>query len=307
MNYKKLFKTSNKRAAFLRKLRFVPDVPMLRMQYRIKLHRGLHLRKPQRFTEKLQWYKLNYRDPVMRGCVDKYAVREYVKSKGLEDTLVKLYGRFDSVNDIDWDALPNSFVIKTTHGGGGLSVAICRDKSKLDIEKMKRRFSFKGTEVEKNIGGREWAYYGLKKAIVVEELLVNEEKPEAGINDYKILCYDGKPECVIVDVDRYIGHKRNFYDTNWNDLHVTSDCPAIDRPIEKPENLAEMLRIASVLSEDFPFVRVDLYNVSGKIYFGELTFYPWSGYVQFNPDKYDFEFGKDFELRKYRPNETQDR
>ncbi|MBR0156364.1 MAG: carbonic anhydrase [Clostridia bacterium] len=307
MNYKKLFKTSNDRAKMLRKLRFVPDKLMLRMQYRIKLHRGLHLRKPVRFTEKLQWYKLHYRNPVMRECVDKYAVREYVKSKGLEDTLVRLYGRYDSVDDIDWDALPNSFVMKTTHGGGGLSVAICRDKSTHDIERMKRRFRFNGTEVESDIGGREWAYYGIKKAIVIEELLVNEQDPEAGINDYKLLCYGGKPEYIIVDVDRYIGHKRNFYDTDWNDLHITSDCPAIDRKIEKPGNLEEMLRVASILSKDFPFVRVDLYNVGGRIYFGELTFYPWSGYVQFDPDKYDFDFGKEFELRKYRPDEIQTR
>ena len=303
MNYKKLFKTRGSRSKMLDRLRFVPDGTMLRMQYRIKLNRGLHLRKPKRFTEKLQWYKINYRDPVMRTCVDKYTVREHVKSKGLGDTLVKLYGHYDSINDVDFDALPNSFILKTTHGGGGLSVSICQDKSNYDIARIKRSFAFFNSAVESRGGGREWAYYGLKKSIVIEELLVNEQNPKAGINDYKILCYSGKPEYIIVDVDRYIGHKRNFYDTEWNDLHITSDCPAIDREIEKPENLGEMLRIASILSADFPFVRVDLYDVGGKIYFGELTFYPWSGYVQFTPDEADFRFGKDFELRKFDPDE----
>ena len=298
MDYKKIFKTRSSRVKILKILSFIPDSMMLKLQYRIKLHRRLHLKKPVRFTEKLQWYKLNYKDPVMHTCVDKYAVREYVRSKGLGDTLVKLYGRYDSIDDVDWEALPDAFVLKTTHGAGGLSIEICRDKSQLDIENITDRFSFSGTEVEPKGGGREWAYYGIKKRIICEELLINDDDPDAGVNDYKLLCYAGKPECIIVDVDRYKGHKRNFYDTEWNDLGITSDCPAIDRNIEKPENLKEMLRVAAILSEDFPFVRVDLYNVGGKIYFGELTFYPWSGYVQFTPDKYDFEFGKSFELKK---------
>lgn len=100
-------------------------------------------------------------------------------------------------------------------------------------------------------------------------------------------------------MDRYIGHKRNFYDREWNNLYVTSDCPPSDREIEKPENLGEMLRVAEILSEDFPFVRVDLYSVDGKVYFGELTFYPWSGYVQYTPDEWDFIFGEDFILRAF--------
>ena len=127
---------------------------------------------------------------------------------------------------------------------------------------------------------------------------MNEQHPEAGIDDYKILCYDGKAEFIVVDTDRFIGHKRNIYDRDWNDLHITSDCPACEREIPKPENYERMLEIAEILSADFPFVRVDLYNVSGKIYFGELTFYPWSGYVQYEPDEADFLLGKDFPLRK---------
>ena len=144
--------------------------------------------------------------------------------------------------------------------------------------------------------GREWAYYGLQPGLVVEELLINSQNPAAGMNDYKIFCYNGKPKYIVVDVDRYIGHKRNFYDMEWKNLCVGSDCPACDREIEKPVGFDRMMEIAAKLSEGFPFVRVDLYNNEGKIYFGELTFYPWSGYVQFEPDSFDFELGEGFEM-----------
>lgn len=129
---------------------------------------------------------------------------------------------------------------------------------------------------------------------------MDPDHPEAGVNDYKIFCYNGKPKYIIVDVDRYIGHKRNFYDAEWNNLHITSDCPAAEREIPRPENMEEMLKVAAKLSEGFPYVRVDLYNLRGKIYFGELTFYPWSGYVKYTPDEADRMFGEDFELVEYK-------
>lgn len=298
MDYKKIIKNRNTRFLILKLLGFVPDRIMLKLQYKIKLGRSLNLNHPKRFTEKLQWYKINYRNPIMHRCVDKYGVRKFVESKGLSDILVKLYGHYKTINDVPFSSLPNSFVIKTTHGGGGLNVVVVPDKSKLDTEELKQKLSFSEDRVANNGGGREWAYYGLKTGIIVEQLLVNSENPRAGVNDYKIFCYNGHAKYIIVDVDRYIGHKRNFYDREWHNLHITSDCPAADREIEKPENLEKMLDIAERLSEDFPYVRVDLYSVEGKVYFGELTFYPWSGYVQFLPDSADFMFGKDFTLRK---------
>ena len=299
MDYKKIIKSRSMRSKILRMLRFIPDRPMLELQYYIKMGRRLNLKNPRRYTEKLQWYKINYRNPLMHQCVDKYLVRDYVKDKGLEDILVKLYGRYDSIHDVDWDALPDSFVIKTTHGGGGLSVVVCPSKQEMDIEAVKEKLLFENKPIPEKRGGREWAYYGLIPGIVAEELLVNTENPEAGVNDYKIFCYSGKAKYIVVDADRYIGHKRNFYDTEWNNIHVGSDCPALDRDMPKPENFDEMIRIAEKLSEDFPYVRVDLYNIEGKIYFGELTFYPWSGYVQYTPDDWDYKFGEDFVLRKF--------
>lgn len=300
MDYKEILKTRKIRKRILKAFGFIPDSVMLQLQYRFKLGRKLNLNNPVRFTEKLQWYKMNYRNPLMHECVDKFLVRNYVISKGLEKILVPLIGHYPSIEKVTWEELPNQFVIKTTHGGGGLNVIVCNDKARLTMSEVKEKLLFEPRPVQPNTGGREWAYYGLMPSIVVEELLINNENPVAGINDYKFFCYNGKAKYIIVDVDRYIGHKRNFYDRNWNNLIITSDCPASDREIKKPENLLKMLEIADRLSEGFPFVRVDLYNVDEKIYFGELTFYPWSGYVQYKPDEWDYIFGEDFELVRYK-------
>lgn len=303
MDYKKLFKTHKLRAAILDLVRFVPDKPMIRFQYRLSLKRRLNLKDPKRYTEKLQWYKLYYRNPVMHKCVDKYAVREFVRERGLEDILVPLYGRYDSIDEVDWEALPDSFVVKTTFGGGGLDVVLCRDKKELDIEAIRKKFDFRPGKVKYGTGGREWAYFGIPKAIVVEKLLVNEEHPESGVNDYKFFCYDGKAKFIYLDVDRFVDHKRKFFDRDWNDLNIISEYKLLKDDVPKPANLNEMIETAEKLASGFPYVRVDLYSVSGKIYFGEMTFYPWSGYIQFVPDEADMLFAKDLELRKFEANE----
>ncbi len=294
MNYKKILRTPAIRTAILNMLKFIPDAIMLKLQYRIKLNRSLNLRDPERFTEKLQWYKMNYRNPIMHQCVDKYKVRDYVKSKGLERILIPLYAHYDSIDSVEWEFLPEQFVMKTQNGGGGLNVVICEDKTKLNIQEIKNKLHCKKKKARH--GGREWAYYYSDSGIVVERLLTNKEKPEAGINDYKFFCYNGKAQYIVVDVDRYIGHKRNFYDKEWNNLHILSDCPASDREIDKPSNFDEMIAVAEKLSGNFPFVRVDLYSVDNEVFFGELTFYPWSGYVQFYPDEWDYRFGENFEM-----------
>lgn len=292
--YKKIIRSPKMRKRILDALCFVPDELMLKLQYRIKLGRKLDLKNPERFTEKVQWYKLHYHNPLMRQCVDKYEVRKFIADKGLQDILVALYGHYEDIEQIKFDSLPDQFVIKTTNGGGGLNVAIVTDKKKFLASEDKTKL--KAQPFLENSGGREWAYYGLEPGIIVEELLINNDNPSAGVNDYKIFCFNGKVECIVVDVDRYIGHKRNFYDAQWNDLHIASDCEAVDREVPMPKNFEAMKRIAEKLSEDFPFVRVDLYNINGKIYFGELTFYPWSGYVQYTPDSFDFILGNKFVL-----------
>lgn len=298
MDYKKIIKSRRVREEILRALRFVPDEPMLRLQYRIKTGRRLDLRDPKRFTEKLQWYKLHYRDPVMHLCADKFTVREYVKSKGLADTLIPLIAHYGSVDEVDWDRLPDSFVIKTTNGGGGLNVIVCPDKAKLDLREVREKLRPK--RKLPHTGGREWAYYGLEPGIVVEERLVDPKHPDLGVNDYKIYCFSGRPHMIHVDFNRFTDHRRNFYDTEWKRLILQSEYPNLDAEIERPECLDKMLEIAARLSEDFPFVRVDLYDVDGAVFFGELTFYPSSGYAPHDPDEADFLLGEKFSLTEYK-------
>lgn len=300
MDYKKLIKSRNVRMAILNFLSFVPDEPMLRLQYRIKTGRKLNLKNPQRYTEKLQWYKLNYKNPLMIQCVDKYDVRAYVESKGLGHILNECYGVFDRVEDIDFDALPNQFVLKDTLGGGGNSVILVKDKEQMDLEAVKTQLRKWVNEDHKvRGGGREWPYYsGKKHRVLIEELLVNKDNPSAGMNDYKIMVYHGKPEIIVVDVDRYIGHKRNFYDTNWTRILAGSDCPLAQDNLSPPKGLKAMLEIATVLAEGFPYVRIDLYCAGENVRFGEMTFFPWSGYVQFEPDEFDLILGRQFILEK---------
>lgn len=297
MDYKRIFRSQKLRFFILKTLAFIPDSIMLKWQYRIKMGTKLNLVNPTSFTEKLQWYKINYRNPLMTQCVDKFEARKFIEAKGLESTLNTVYSLCSDPSEIDFRSLPERFVIKSTDGGGGENIIICRNKSELDISKTIERL--KGWKNKKNINaGREWAYTGIKESrYIVEEYLENDINPEAGISDYKFFCFNGKPYCVVYDIDRYIGHKRNFYDTEWNNLNITSDCPGFnDESPAKPKGLDEMLRVAEILSSDFPFVRVDLYYLKGKVYFGELTFYPWSGYVKFKPEDFDRILGEQFRI-----------
>lgn len=291
MDYKKLLPSQKIRFFILKLLGFLPDNMMLPLQYRIKMGRRCNLRNPKTWTEKLQLYKMYYRNPILGRCVDKYEVRHYIEEIGLGDTLVKLYGVYDNAGDIDFNLLPKSFVLKTTDGGGGNNVVIVRDKSLLETDSLRRELN-SWINVKDVNPGREWAYTRITKSqIIAEELLVNPSDPDAGIEDFKILCFHGEPKYIIVDKDRYTEHKRNFYDVEWNRVDVTTDHEQFDTPYPQPENFEKMLETAKMLSKDFPFVRVDLYNLSGKIYFGELTFYPWSGYVKFEPEEFDTHLG----------------
>ena len=292
--YHRIIKSRETRFAVLKALSFVPDSIMLPIQYRIKLGRWPNLKHPSRWTEKLQLYKMKYRNPLLPICVDKYGVRSFVEEKGLAGILNELYGVYSNANDIDFEKLPRSFVIKSTDGGGGNNVKLIKDIEVEDINALKEEVN-SWLNIKDINAGREWAYTGINKSqIIVEELLINKQNPDAGIEDFKILCFNGEPQYIIVDKDRYINHKRNFYDTSWTRISVTTDHEQFEEEYEKPKNLNKMLEIAHVLSKDFPFVRVDLYDVDGKIYFGELTFYPWTGYVQFAPDEFDIELGNCF-------------
>lgn len=295
MNYKKVFKSQSTRFAILNALRWVPDSIMLRLQYRMKLGRWPNLKHPTRYTEKLQLYKMRYRNPLMFQCVDKYEVHKYVESKGLGSILNKVYGVFEKASDIDFTQLPQSFVAKTTGGGGGENVAVIRDAANTDLESLRAKLDL----WQKDMGasyGREWAYDGIKKnRIIIEALLEDDANADGSIDDYKMMCFDGKFKSLWVDKGRYSDHHRGFWDEGLNFLpDVYSDHDTFKAPPKLPENMEEMVRIAEKLSEGFPYARVDLYNIKGQIVFGEITFYPWSGYVQFVPDEFDIELGSFF-------------
>ncbi len=300
IDYKKIVKSKAMRIKILRFLSFIPDKLMLTIQYRIKTGRKLNLKDPQRFTEKLQWYKLYYKNPLMIQCVDKYDVRDYVKSKGLEEILIPCYGVYNSPDEIDWDGLPNQFVMKDTLGGGGVSVVLVKDKETTSINELKARAAeWVSIDSHKKGGFREWPYYSGKKHRIIIEKYINSDQTDGGLKDYKFLMFNGKTAIVYILADRKVGQDAGcgIFDDEMNRLpYMELDERPLERNIEKPENFEFMKRIAEKLSEDFPEARIDLYNVDGHVMFGEITYYDSSGYMLFDPDCFDIELGNKFEL-----------
>ena len=297
MDYKKIFKSRKLRKKILDALRFIPDKPMVKLQYRLKTGRKLNLENPKRFTEKLQWYKLYYRDPLMAQCADKYEVRKYVESLGLGNILNECYGVFDHAEDVDFDKLPNQFVLKDTLGGGGNSVIICKDKSKADLNEY-RRIMRKWVD-SKCIpsGGREWVYYcGKKHRVIAEKLLVCED---GDLPDYKFYCFNGLAHYFYIRTGYLNDHKgcTTFYTSKGLPLKVKVDYSDSGAIIDYDDNtISRMKNISGLLSKMFPHVRVDLFCVENMIIFGELTFFTASGYFNFAPDEFDYEFGAKWKL-----------
>lgn len=300
MDYKKLIKSRELRLKILRLFSFVPDKLMVKIQYRIKTGRRLNLNNPKRFSEKLQWYKLYYKNPLMIQCVDKYDVREYVKKKGLGDILIPCYGCFNSPKEINWGSLPSSFVIKDTLGGGGSSVIIVKDKNNIDLISIyKKMEEWVSIDAHKRDQGREWPYYSGKKHRIIIEKYIESYENEGGLIDYKFFCFDGKPAWIYVIADRDLGNGVGLgvYNDKFIKKNVIrNDERPLQRTIIKPKNFEKMKSIAALLSKGFPEARIDLYNVNGTILFGEITFYDGSGYMTFTPDKFDYILGKEFQI-----------
>lgn len=254
----------------------IPYKQTIKLYYYVSFGVVPDLDNPRDFNEKIQWLKVFYRDPLIIKCADKYSVREYVAEKGCADILNDLYAVYDSADRIDFDELPNRFAMKGTHGCR--FNLICFDKSKLNQELVRDQFS---KWMKKKIGNRsgEKHYNYIKPRIIVERNLAPND--DTLPLDYKIYCFNGEPRCVCVYADRgkvKLGTTRAFFDSTWNALDFCAEEYKTDpKRFEKPMNLDRMFEIARVLSAPFPFVRVDLYEVSGRVVFGELTFTPAGG------------------------------
>lgn len=275
-------------------LRFIPDKAYLKLCYFLKLHKRLNLKNPQTFNEKLQWLKLYNRKPEYTTMVDKYRVRDYIKEKIGEEYLIPLVGGpWESAEEIDFDALPDQLVLKCNHDSG--SVVICRDKKTFDIEAARKKLD---DCVKHNFWylGREWPYKNVKPCIIAEKYMVDESESE--LKDYKVFNFDGKPEMIQMDFGRFKNHKRNLYDTDWQYIKAAAEYPTDPEiKIDRPRQLAQMLRLAGILSKEIPFLRTDFYSIEDKLYFGELTFFHGSGFEKFEPERYEYELGEKLKIK----------
>lgn len=264
--------------------KILPDKLFLKVLYKNRLGKKLILDNPTTFNEKIQWLKLYDRNPAYTQMVDKYAVRECISNIIGEEYLIPLIGVYDSFDEIDFNQLPQQFVLKCTHDSGGL--VICKDKELLDIEAAKKKIN-KCLKRNYYYHGREWPYKNIKPRIICEKYMVDESGTE--LKDYKFMCFNGKAKCLFVCLNRnsLTGLNVDFYDMDWKPMPFERHYPSSGKPIPKPKTFDKMVEFAERLSNGIPFVRVDFYEANDQLYFGELTFHPGSGYEEFTPESYD--------------------
>ena len=269
--------------------RYVTDECYVKWKYYLNFRKRLHLDNPQTYNEKLQWLKLYDQHEEYTQMVDKYEAKKYVASIIGEEYIIPTYCVYDSLEEIDFSSLPQQFVLKCTHNSGG--VFICKDKAVFDIERVRKQVNkwLKKNPFWKN---REYPYKNVKPRIIIEQYMEDESGYE--LKDYKFFCFDGVAKNIFVASDRGKDNeetKFDFYDIGWNLLPFTNGHPNSNKKMKKPANYGKMVEISERLSQGIPHVRVDLYNINGRIYFGELTFFHWSGLVPFVPEEWDYKFG----------------
>ncbi|WP_072828124.1 ATP-grasp fold amidoligase family protein [Fibrobacter sp. UWB12] len=276
-------------------LKLIPDSIYLKNAYKKIMGKNLNLRTPKTFNEKLQWLKLHNRNPLYTTLVDKYAVKNWAARQIGDSYIIPTLGVWDKFEEIDFEKLPNQFVLKCTHDSG--SYFICKDKSKLDKIEAQKRFT-KALKRNFFYSGREWPYKNVHPRIIAEQYM---EDRNGAFVDYKFSCFNGVVDCVMVCLDRHLNDvKFYFFDKDWNlkRLNVRGKNAPDDFTIPKPPCMDEMFEIAAKLSKDIPFVRVDLFECDGKIYFGEMTFYPDSGFDANLLPETDVYFGQKIDLSK---------
>lgn len=268
----------------------IPDEAYLKFVFRGYTGYHLNLKKPQTFNEKIQWLKLYDRRPEYTTMVDKYAVKNYVADKIGEQYIIPTLGVWQDVKDVDFNLLPEQFVLKCTHDSGGL--VIVRDKKTMDLVAIKKKIN---KSVKRNFYyyGREWPYKNVQPQIIAEKFLEDTETKE--LRDYKFFCFNGVPRVLFIATDRGkegTETKFDFYDMKFQHLDIRNGHPNADIPPNKPKNFEKMKELASILSNNIPYLRVDFYEVNGKVYFGELTFSHWSGMMPFEPESWDYKLGE---------------
>lgn len=269
---------------------WLPDKLYIQLSFRFSMGFWPDLKNPKTYSEKINWLKLYYRKPEYTQLVDKYAVKDYVAKKIGKEFVIPTLGVWDRPEDIEWEKLPSQFVLKTTHGGGNSGVVICKDKGIFDkqtaIIKMRKSLQ---QDIYKKF--KEWPYKNVPRRIIAEEFVEDEKMGE--LADYKFFCFDGKVKALFVATERQKREEPffNFFDEKYNSLDLKQGHPCAIVPPAKPELFDQMIVIAEQLSQGIPHVRVDLYQVNGRVFFGELTLYHFGGVVPFEPKEWDYRFG----------------
>ena len=267
-------------------LKFVPDEVYLKIIYRIKVGKKLDLTSPKTYTEKLQWLKLYDRKPVYTTMVDKYAAKQYIASIVGEEYVIPTLGVWEDFDSIDFNTLPDKFVLKCTHDSGGL--VMCTNKALLDIDNARSKIE-KSLKTNFYWVGREWPYKNVKPQIIAEKYMTSED--EECLTDYKFFCFNGEPRIIYVSKDKSANPTTDFFDDNGHILPIRMRDPNSDNPPKLPKQFDDMKRIARKLSKGMRHLRVDFYIVDEKIYVGELTFYHNGGFSEVKPEEWNYKMG----------------
>lgn len=277
----------------------IPDKVFISVKYRVKNGRWPNLKNPQSFTEKINWLKLYNRKPEYTQMVDKYAVKKFVASRIGADYIIPTLGVWDMPEQIEWDSLPNQFVLKTTHSGGSNGVVVCTDKSKFDKESAITKLN-RSLKSDIYMFFREWPYKDVPRRIIAEQFMKEEnDSIDSDLSDYKFFCFNGEPKYCQVIRDRRKKETIDFYDMEWKHMPFVGLNPVTGpvacngiTPVTKPLHIEKLIEISRKLSKGIPFTRVDLYVINNSVYFGEITFYPASGYGVFTPAIWDKKLGE---------------
>lgn len=268
-------------------LRFLPDELYIQLNYFAHFRKFANLKNPTTYNEKLNWLKLHDHNSLYTTIVDKYEAKKYVAGVIGSEYIIPTLGVWNFFDEIDFDVLPNQFVLKCTHDSEGL--VIVKDKAKLNKTAAKEKIE---VALKQNFYyiGREWPYKNVKPRIIAEQYM--EDHVDGELRDYKFFCFNGEPKAMFVASDRSSDHvKFDYFDMKFNHLDIKQKYPHAEKPLRKPETFEKMIELSKVLSKGYPHVRVDFYEVDGHLYFGELTFYHFSGFMPFEPDKWDKIFG----------------